>query len=242
MLDYYRMYVWYDMCAVLFGRELHWLVSNRNRSLRNDSIDFCKCFKFVYFPEFTFLSFSSMYYFLALDGSSILNSQEREAVSELQSYSNSLLLYRASDNTFSSQTYYSLISGRTKVLTIYRVKNYVFGSYIHIANPYPNIAWQKDSNAFLFSLRRNGTSNAVKFSIIESDYAFYSHYSYMAYNGRADLYVANQPFSNTGSSSNLGLSYSAPSGCTYNSVCAYTFLAGAYSGWYVDEIEAYQLS
>jgi hypothetical protein len=38
----------------------------------------------------------------------------------------------------------------------------------------------------------------------------------------------------------LGLSYSPPSGCAYGSPWAQNF--GAYTGWYVDEIEAFQLS
>jgi hypothetical protein len=136
-----------------------------------------------------------------------------------------------------------MLSGKTKVLTIFRVKNYVFGSYMHIANPYPSINWQYDSAAFLFSLRRNGTSNTVKLPVIENQYALYSHYSFFGYYGRAiDLYVVNQPFANTGSYSYLGLSYSPPSGCAYGSSCAQNFLAGAYTGWYLDEIEAYQLS
>ncbi len=182
-------------------------------------------------------------FFKALDGSTIVNSQEREAVKQLASFSTSSLLYRASDNTFNSQTYYSMLSGKTNVLTIFKVKNYVFGAYLRIANPYPSIAWQTDSSAFLFSLRRNGTSNTVKFSVIESQYALYSHYNYFGYYGRGlDLHVVNQPFANTGSYAQLGLSYSAPSGCTYGTACSYNFMAGSYSGWYVDEIEAYQLS
>jgi hypothetical protein len=173
----------------------------------------------------------------------ILTADELVEAKSLTSLSDSLLLYRASDNTFTSQTYYSKLSGKTNVLTIFKVKNYVFGAYLKIANPYPTISWQTDSAAFLFSLRRNGTSNTVKLPVIESQYALYSHYSYFGYYGRGiDLHVVNQPFANTGSYAQLGLSYRAPSGCTYNTPCSYNFMAGAYSGWYVDEIEAYQLS
>ncbi len=165
----------------------------------------------------------------------------------MTSFSTSKLLYRASDNTFDSLTYYSMLSGKAKVLTIFKVKNNVFGSYINIANPYPNnpYTWQYDSAAFLFSLRRNGTSNAVKLLIIEIEnrYAFLSHYNDFGVYGRAhDLYVANPPSTNSHSYANLGLSYSPPSGCVYESTCAQNFFVGAYAGWYVDEIEAFQLS
>jgi hypothetical protein len=137
-----------------------------------------------------------------------------------------------------------MLSGKTNVLTIYRSKNYVFGSYLAIANPYPSQKWLADSSAFLFSLRRNGTSNTVKFPLInDPQYALYSSYSYFAYYGRGvDLYVVYNAFAITGSYSNLGRDYTAPSGCTYESVCAKNFMAGSYNDWYVDEIEAYQLS
>jgi hypothetical protein len=174
----------------------------------------------------------------------ILTADERVEAKSLTSLSDSLLLYRASDNTFNSTTYYSMLSGKKNVLTIFKVKNYVFGSYLGIANPYPSIGWQTDSSAFLYSLRRNGTSNTAKFPVIDSTSALYSQYIYeFARYGRGiDLYVVDQPFANTGSYAKLGLSYSAPSGCTYNTPCSYNFMAGAYSDWYVDEIEAYQLS
>ena len=161
----------------------------------------------------------------------------------MTSFSTSKLLYRASDNTFNSQTYYSMLSGKTNVLTIFKVKNYVFGSYLGIANPYPSISWQTDSAAFLFSLRRNGTSNTVKLPIIETPYAFLSNYNDFGVYGRAhDLYVANPPSTNSNSYVNLGLTYSAPPGCVYQSSCAQNFFTGTYTGWLVDEIEAYQLS
>ncbi len=163
----------------------------------------------------------------------------------MTSFSTSKLLYRASDNTFNSLTYYSMLSGKAKVLTIFKVKNNVFGSYINIANPYPNSVylWQFDSAAFLFCVRRNGTSNTVKLPIIETPYAFLSNYNDFGVYGRAhDLYVANPPSTNSNSYVNLGLTYSAPPGCVYQSSCAQNFFTGTYTGWLVDEIEAYQLS
>jgi hypothetical protein len=154
-----------------------------------------------------------------------------------------LLLYRGSDNDFNTQTYYSKLSGKANVLTIFRSKNYVFGAYLEIANPYPSVGWKADSSAFLFSLRRNGTSNTVKLPVIESQNAMYISTSYFAYYGNGvDLYVVNKPFSNTGSYSKPGLSYAAPSGCTYGYSCSNNFMTGSYISWYVDEIEAYQLS
>jgi hypothetical protein len=45
----------------------------------------------------------------------------------------------------------------------------------------------------------------------------------------------------TGSLSYLGHSYQLPSECTYNSVCAKSFLAGSFTGWLTTEIEVYQM-
>jgi hypothetical protein len=178
-----------------------------------------------------------------IDGSLILTVDERDAALSLTSSSDGLLLYRASNNAFSSSIYYSKLSGKANVITIFRSKNNVFGAYMKTANAYSSGGWVTDSSAFLFSLRRNGTSNTVKLPVIESQYALYSSSSYFGYYGRGlDLYVNNQPFANTGSYAQLGLSYRAPSGCSYNTPCAYNFFAGSYNGWYVDEIEAYQFS
>ena len=179
----------------------------------------------------------------------ILTSEEVDLANSLTSFSSSSLVYRASDiyNGFASQTYYAALSGKSNLITIFKSGSYVFGAYISIKWPYPSIAWQTDSNAFLFSLRRNGTSNSVKLPIVESSYAFYSNYNdFVGYYGRAsDLVICNQPFVNSGyiiSYSQLGLSYTLPSGCTFNTPCAQTFLAGKYQSWYVDDFETYQLS
>ncbi len=173
----------------------------------------------------------------------ILTVDERDEALSLTSSSDGLLLYRASDNAFSSSIYYSKLSGKTNVLTIFRSKNYVFGAFMGTANAYSGGGWTADSSAFLFSLRRNGTSNTVKFPVTVASYALWSSSSYFGYYGRGvDLNVISQPFANTGSSSYLGYDYSPPSGCTYNTPCSNNFLAGSPDGWYVDEIEAYQFS
>ncbi len=173
----------------------------------------------------------------------VLTADEREEAKSLTSLSDTLLLYRASENTFSSSVYYCKISGKEKVLTIFRSKGYVFGAYLEKPNPYPSVGWKADSSAFLFSLRRNGTSNTVKLPIIEPSYALWNSNNYFAYYGRGvDLYVVNQPFSNTGSYAQLGHDYTIPSGCSYNTPCSYYFMAGSWNSWYVEEIEAYQFS
>jgi hypothetical protein len=39
----------------------------------------------------------------------------------------------------------------------------------------------------------------------------------------------------------LGYTYQLPEECTYNSICAKSFLAGSYTGWLTTEIEVYQM-
>ncbi len=39
----------------------------------------------------------------------------------------------------------------------------------------------------------------------------------------------------------MGYTYQLPAECTYNSVCAKSFLAGSSTGWLTTEIEVYQM-
>jgi hypothetical protein len=111
---------------------------------------------------------SNLFNLKDIDGSLILTVDERDAALSLTSSSDGLLLYRASNNAFSSSIYYSKLSGKANVITIFRSKNNVFGAYMKTANAYSSGGWVTDSSAFLFSLRRNGTSNTVKLPVIES--------------------------------------------------------------------------
>ena len=91
-----------------------------------------------------------------------------------------------------------------------------------------------DSNAFLFSLvnkpgwapvrlpQRGKYSSRRKHSIedIPSDGP--------AFGGGHDIHIAGFASSNRNSYSNLGFTYSPPSGSTYSSTFARTFLAGTY--------------
>ena len=54
-----------------------------------------------------------------------------------------------------------------------------------------------------------------------------------------DIYIANNAASNTNSYSNLGGTYSPPSGYSYTSSFSRSFLAGSYYNFQPDEVEVF---
>ena len=161
-------------------------------------------------------------------------------------YTSARLLYRASRDSFSGAVYHRLGSVPNTVTIIKSDKNYVFGGFTSIALN-KSSGYYKDPTAYMFSLRRNGTSNNVQLrsggtsNDPSGQYALYISTSYIAILGYNDLYVTDQSFSSSGSSSNLCYTYDCPVGCTYGSTCAQSYLAGSYSSWYTDEIEVFQM-
>ena len=59
-----------------------------------------------------------------------------------------------------------------------------------------------------------------------------------AFGGGHDIYISNYASSNSNSYSNLGYTYSPPSGYSYSSTFAQTFLAGSYK-FTPDEVETF---
>ena len=91
-----------------------------------------------------------------------------------------------------------------------------------------------DSNAFLFSLVNKPGWGPVrlpqtgKYSS-RRQYSIEDSPSYgPAFGGGHDMYISDFASSNRNSYSNLGYTYSPPSGYTYSSTFARTFLAGTY--------------
>jgi hypothetical protein len=99
----------------------------------------------------------------------------------------------------------------------------------------------------LFSIKRNGTEDIRQFKNGGIDrstsYNIYSYqtngpsFGYSAY----DLNIVSYSNKYTSSSSNLGYTYQSPVKCTYNSICANSFLAGSSTGWLTTEIEVYRM-
>ena len=92
-------------------------------------------------------------------------------------YTDTRLLYRASRDSVSAAVYHRLGSVPNTVTIIKSNKNYVFGGFTSIGMNKTR-GWYKDPTAYIFSLRRNGTSNNVKLRSsgthdISAQYALY---------------------------------------------------------------------
>ena len=104
--------------------------------------------------------------------------------------------------------------------------------------------YRYDSNAFLFSLVNKPGWVPVKLPQTGKDSSnrrnsIYDQRSYgPTFGGGYDIYTSNYASSNRNSYSNLGWTYSPPSGYSYSSTFAGTFLAGSYS-FTPDEVEAF---
>ena len=102
-----------------------------------------------------------------------------------------------------------------------------------------------DSKAFLFSLVNKPGWSPVKLPQTAGKYSsrrahsvrFRSSYG-PTFGGGYDIYISNSASSNSNSYSNLGYTYSPPSGHSYASTFAQTFLAGTYT-FTPDEVETF---
>ena len=103
--------------------------------------------------------------------------------------------------------------------------------------------YQYDSKAFLFSLVNKPGWAPVKLSqsgqYSSYKYSIFFRLSYgPTFGGGHDITVKDYASSNSNSYSNLGHTYSPPSGYSYGSTFAQTFLAGSYS-LTPDEVETF---
>ena len=103
--------------------------------------------------------------------------------------------------------------------------------------------YQYDSKAFLFSLvNKPGwapvkLSQSGRYSSNKESTNFRSSHG-PTFGGGYDIYISNYASSNSNSYSNLGDAYSPPSGYSYGSTFAQTFLAGTYR-FTPDEVETF---
>jgi hypothetical protein len=172
-----------------------------------------------------------------------LNEDERLSLSQMVKFSEGNLLYRASRDGFTTSAFHSNCDGKANSVTIIKTySNYVFGGYT-AAEWSSNNSYITDSSAFIFSLRRNGTSNNHKLPIIRAQYAIRGGPSRGPTfgGGRNDIRIKERSDIQIGSYSNLGFSYQCPTGYSYGKENTKRFLAGTYNGWLTTEIEVYQL-
>ena len=100
--------------------------------------------------------------------------------------------------------------------------------------------YQYDSKAFLFSLVNKPGWAPVKLpQYRHQQYAIYMNPSYgPTFGAGHDIRIYNQASSNTHCYSDLGNTYSPPSGHSHSSTFARTFLAGSYK-FTPDEVETF---
>jgi hypothetical protein len=201
--------------------------------------------KFQFIPsEFKFSNeqFGELVNSSWLDSSLILNEEERLFLSQMVKVSDGNLLYRASRDGFTASAFHSRCDGIADTVTIIKTNsNYVFGGYT-AAKWASSTSLISDSSAFLFSLRRNGTSNNHKLPIIKAEYAICGCSDYGPTFGFGyDINIKDRSDIQVGSYSNLGHSYQCPTGYSYGNENPKCYLAGTYKGWLTTEIEVYQL-
>ncbi|XP_073250624.1 uncharacterized protein [Porites lutea] len=149
--------------------------------------------------------------------------------------------WRASVDGWAASTFHSRCDGKGPTVTIIRVGRYIFGGYTSISWASCSGRYQYDSKAFLFSLVNKPGWAPVKLSLQYSSgkYSTFFRSSYgPTFGGGHAIHISNYASSNSYSYSNLGLTYSPPSGYSYGSTFAKTFLAGTYQ-FTPDEVETF---
>jgi hypothetical protein len=153
-----------------------------------------------------------------------------------------LLLYKATRDGFTVKAFHDLCDNVPNTVTIIRNNlNFIFGGFSS-ARWSSTLGSISDSNAFIFSLRRNGVLNNYKLMIKsgETYNAIYGLSSYgPTFGGGRDIYIGDKSNTTTGSYSVI-TTYTAP---TYPSGSdSTTFLTGGFGNWLTTEIEVIQLS
>ena len=156
------------------------------------------------------------------------------------------VLYRASRDGFTAKAFHDRCDNVPNTVTIIRNSlNFIFGGFTS-ARWSSAFGYITDPNAFIFSLRRSGTSNNYKLMIKSSTgtYAIYGGSTYGPTFGNGgstggyDIYMRDLSNTVTGSYSAIA-TYTAP---TYPSGSTYTtFLTGGNKNWLTTEIEVYQI-
>ncbi len=144
------------------------------------------------------------------------------------------LLYRGTRDGFASSAFHSRCDGKANTITIIKNdNNHVFGGYTSAAWPSSDLSWSADSSAYLFSLRRDKSTNSEKYLINESQKAILGASSYgQIFGGGNDIEICSNANINK-CNQNYKSSYNIPSNY---------YLAGkSDETWLVTEIEVYQL-
>jgi hypothetical protein len=159
----------------------------------------------------------------------------------MTSSSNEVLLYRATKDGFTGEAFHQKCDGKANTVTIIKTDgDYVFGGYTAAEwNSDGNKI--EDSNAFIFSLRRNGVSQSDKFLVYKTNEAIFGYSGYGPTFGLRDFIIKNRSDINKGSFSWFCSSYQCPPGYS-RGYYTRSFLAGSEDDWLTTEIEVYQIT
>jgi hypothetical protein len=117
----------------------------------------------------------------------------------------------------------------------------VFGGYLFEGITSSN-GWGVDSRAFIFSLRRLGVTNCLKFMVTDANHAIYGHSGLGPTFGQGiDICIKDNSNINTGSYTNFSCSYESPREFLTKGQHSKAFLAGKPYKWLTTEIEVYQI-
>jgi hypothetical protein len=119
------------------------------------------------------------------------------------------LVYRGSDDGFSSESFHNKCDGYPTTLTLIKSeKSNVFGAFASDAMWKSKGSWQRASNSFIFSLVNNSMSTPFRVDCSDASKAIYCHSNWgAAFGFGCDLIIANDCNLNYESFSNLGHSY-----------------------------------
>jgi hypothetical protein len=151
------------------------------------------------------------------------------------------LVYRATRDGFTSDAFHSKCDDKPNLVSIIRNNlNYVFGGYTSVAWN-TKLEWITDTEAFIFSLRRNGQSKNDKFTILNNGLnAFYACAGYHLCYG-SDIEIIDSSHTTFSSFSDFGSEFELPAGIEFDTYNSKTFIAGNYDEWLTTEIEVYQI-
>ena len=167
----------------------------------------------------------------------ILNEDESASIFQMIQHTDLNLIYRASRDGFSASKFHLKCDGKSNTVTIIKNNlNYVFGGFTS-AKWSSSCNYSPDSNAFIFSLRRNGISCSHKFMVTYVHRAIYNDPNYGPSFG-FDIRLIDNSNVNRGSCTNFGNSYELPADLKDDA----NYLSGNIDDWITTEIEVYQIN
>ncbi|CAH3185861.1 unnamed protein product, partial [Porites lobata] len=155
--------------------------------------------------------------------------------------------WRASVDGWAASTFHSRCDNKGPTVTIIRVGGkYIFGGYTSLSWGKSCRGYRYDSQAFIFSLINKPGWAPVKLPQT-GQYSSYRHSIYdcssygPTFGGGHDIIICDYASSSSSSYTYPGHTYSAPSGYSYGSTFAYTFLNGQSNTYHFtpDEVETF---